>query len=129
MLPSMRNGFELGGAMAVGMTASAIVGVHPLLGSAMSAVAYLISQIAAPVFKMAPTFEDDGAMGGIATCAVWFSCAGSLAQISQWLSFCAGHTVRTLPSFAIVGSALFLGTILGQIVHDHLNPNAINEYD
>lgn len=129
MFGAVKMAYELGGTVAVGLTAAAVVGTSPLVGAGMVAVAYVVSQVAEPVFKTTPNFEDDGFRGGVATCAVWASCAATIAQLVQWSLSCVGYSMRTLPSFGIVGSALFLGPILGEMIHKQVNPNVVNEYD
>ena len=116
-MTTIERGFELVGTAAVGLTAAAIAGEGPLLWGAMSAVAYLVSQVVEPVFTATPTFQEDGVRQGLATCVAWVSCASSITQLIQYGLSWVGRSTRFAPSFGIVGSALLLGPALGLLVY------------
>ncbi len=116
-MTTIEKGFELLGTAAVGLTAAAIAGESTLLWGAMSAVAYLVSQVAGPVFERAPTFEEHGMWGGSATLAVEVSWVASITQLIQYGLRCVGRSTQFAPSFGIVLSAILLGSRVGRAVH------------
>lgn len=114
---------RLGGMTALGVTAAALTGVHPLIGAGMAAVAGLVSLVAEPAFKVLGDSVEgpgDSLRGRAAFWSLTTAFAWSLTQLTQLFFSAIGYAVPLGPSALIVAPAWLVGPTLGDALLAHL---------
>ena len=123
----VQAGCKLGTSILVGIGAAGAVGVTPVVGTTMAAVAFLTSCLAIEGLKALPSFEDEGlSHKTLGTFCLFVSWDITVTQISQIFARVFLFTsLPFFPSFVIVTSALVLGSeIFGKLLANQVTGQA-----